>query len=86
MTETLFTPVTCMACNRTSALALSVFELKDRMANDGDIELHCAYDGHSWNASPKERMRISRLLEESDAVWQRSWLRLREGQSRPLVL
>jgi hypothetical protein len=63
-----------------------VSDLKDRIANDGDIELHCAYDGLAWNASPKERMRISRLLEESDVVWQRSWLRLREGQSRPLAL
>jgi hypothetical protein len=86
MIDTLFTPVTCTACNRTSALALSVSELKDRIANDGDIELHCAYDDFTWNASPKERLRISRLLEESDAVWQRSWFRLGMGQLRPLVL
>jgi len=53
MINTFFVPVTCAACNRTSALELSVSELKQKLDADADIELRCGYDDVTWNATAK---------------------------------
>jgi hypothetical protein len=81
MINTFFVPVTCAACNRTSALELSVSELKQKLDADADIELRCGYDDVTWNATAKERLRISKLWHENALVSQRDWLRLDHGRS-----
>jgi hypothetical protein len=86
MINTVFVPVTCATCNRTSAIELSVSELKPKLDAGTDIELRCAYDDVTWNASAKERTRISKLCQENALLSERSWLRLHDRASRSISI
>ena len=66
--ETIFIPVICKACNRHSVVSFARIELKRRLAGSDPIELRCAYDDHTWDASSQERFRILKLVRENDAV------------------
>jgi len=43
--------------------------------------LRCGYDDVTWNATAKERLRISKLWHENALVSQRDWLRLDHERS-----
>jgi hypothetical protein len=66
--ETIFVPVICNACKRHSVVSFARIELKRRLASSDSIELRCAYDDHTWDASSRERDRILKLARENDAV------------------
>jgi hypothetical protein len=66
--ETIFIPVVCEACKRHSVVSFARIELKRRLASSDSIELRCAYDDHSWEASSQELVRILKLVRENDAV------------------
>ncbi len=66
--ETIFVPVICNSCKRHSVVSFARIELKRRLASSDSIELRCAYDDHTWDASSRERDRILKLARENDAV------------------
>jgi hypothetical protein len=66
--ETIFVPVICNSCKRHSVVSFARIELKRRLAGSDSIELRCAYDDHTWDASPRERDRILKLARDNDAV------------------
>jgi hypothetical protein len=86
MAETLFMPVTCSRCNRTSAMELPVADLDDRLASLANIEICCGYDDHCWQATPHERRLLLQLWQEHKRLSRSSWLRLPALQSRDAAL
>ena len=66
--EALFVPITCSVCKRHSALSLSRREVKRRLETGEPIELRCAYDEVTWDATSKERLQIMKLAIENDVV------------------
>ncbi len=66
--ETLFVPITCSVCKRHSALSVSRREIKRKLQTGEPIELRCAYDDMTWDATSKERLQIMKLSIENDVV------------------
>ena len=68
MTDTVFVPITCAGCLRTSALGLATSELEQKLFAGESIELRCGFDGRTWEASPRERARVAKFYEENKAI------------------
>ena len=66
--EAIFIPITCSVCKRHSALSVPRLDIKRKLETGEPIELRCAYDDVTWDASSKERLRIMKLSIENDAV------------------
>ena len=66
--EAIFVPITCHVCKRHSALSLPRLDIKRRLETGEPIELRCAYDGVTWDATSKERIQIMKLSIENDVV------------------
>jgi hypothetical protein len=79
MSDTIFVPVFCTACGRTSASEFEAKGLRQKLDADTAIELRCSYDDATRPATSRERKRIMELLQEGARVSQCSWLRLRDG-------
>jgi hypothetical protein len=86
MAETLFMPVTCTRCNRTSALEVPVADLDEQLSSATDIEMRCGYDNYRWNATPRERGLLLQLWQEDKRLSRSSWLRLPSRQHRDMAL
>jgi hypothetical protein len=66
--EAIFVPITCSVCKRHSALSVSQREIKRKLATGEPIELRCAYDDTTWDATSRERLQIMKLSIENDVV------------------
>jgi hypothetical protein len=83
VSDALFIPITCPTCQRTSAFALPLAGLEQKLAAQAHIGLQCAFDGFKWQATPVELAHIRRLMYENAVVSASSWLRLREPPRGP---
>ncbi len=81
MSDSIFVPVLCATCGRTSASEFDAKWLKNKLDTSAAIELHCSFDNVARAATLRERKRIMELLQESARVSQCSWLRLRESSA-----
>jgi hypothetical protein len=66
--ESIFVPITCSVCKRHSALSVSRLEIKRKLETGEPIELRCAYDDVTWDATSRERLQIMKLSIENDVV------------------
>jgi hypothetical protein len=66
--ETIFVPLICSCCKRHSVVSFARIALKRLLVSGEAIELRCAYDDHTWDASAEERDWILKLARENDAV------------------
>ncbi len=84
--EAIFVPITCSVCGRHSALSVSKHEIKRKLETGEPIDLRCAYDEVTWEATSKERLQIMKLSMENDAVDRIRWGRAhtdRQGTAIP---
>jgi hypothetical protein len=68
MTDEIFATITCPQCLRTSAVGLSLIDLRDELDTDRPIRLRCGFDGNTWDAGARERARLAKLCREYDVV------------------
>ena len=66
--EAIFVPITCSVCKRHSAISVARREIKRKLESGEPIELRCAYDDVTWDATSRERLQIMKLSIENDAV------------------
>jgi len=66
--DTIYVPIICIACKRHSAISVSKREMKRKLTNNEQIELHCAYDDVTWDASSRQRLDIMKIVIEDDTV------------------
>lgn len=66
--EAIFVPITCNVCKRHSALSVSKYVIKRKLETGEPIELRCAYDDVTWDATSRERLQIMKLSMENDTV------------------
>jgi hypothetical protein len=78
--DSLFVPITCRACKRHSAMCFSRAELRQKLEHREVIEFRCVYDDHGWATGFRERMQLTRWLNESEAT-ARSLFDRAEGES-----
>jgi hypothetical protein len=71
--DAIFVPITCSVCKRHSALSVSKYEIKRKLETGEPIELRCAYDEVTWDATAKERLQIMKLSMENDTVDRMMW-------------
>lgn len=84
--ETIFVPVICNSCKRHSVVSFARIELKRLLVSGNSIELRCAYDDHTWDASLRQRDRILKLVRDNDAVERITLRRSRTFNPHPIGL
>ena len=82
MNDTLFVPIVCPKCQRTSAMEFAIEDLRPHLMDRSPITLRCSYDEAAWQAAPEDRSRMLKLLRENVRVSRSSWLRLEDHRAQ----
>jgi hypothetical protein len=79
MAERIYLPVRCAKCQKMSIASLASRDAAQAMKSGDSFYFTCAFDGANWVATPAEREKVQRLLNESERTRDRPYLRLREN-------
>jgi hypothetical protein len=85
MSERIYLPVRCAKCEKMSVVSLVSKEATQALKTGDIFSFTCAFDGSNWVATPAEREKVQRLLNESERTRDRPYLRLRQN-TVPLVV
>jgi hypothetical protein len=79
MTEKIYLPVLCAQCQRVSMVSLESKEASQALKCGDVLSFTCAFDETNWIATPAQREKVLRLLNESEKTRDRPYLRLRQN-------
>jgi len=79
MAERIYLPVRCAKCQKMSIASLASADAAQAIRSGDSFHFTCAFDGANWVATPAERDKVQRLLNESERTRDRPYLRLREN-------
>jgi hypothetical protein len=77
MSERIYLPVRCARCAKMSIVSFASKDATLALKSGNSFSFTCAFDGANWVASPAERWKVQRLLNESERTRDRPYLRLR---------
>jgi hypothetical protein len=79
MSERIYLPVRCAKCQKMSIVSLASTDATQALKSGISFSFTCTFDGANWVATPAEREKVQRLLNESERTRDRPYLRLREN-------